>query len=539
MKKFVSVLLVCLLISTVAFATPPNEKIRWSEKHGTPEFISGKLTKASNDKPEDILFKYLENNKKKFKIGSSSSKESFKILSKGKDSLGYSYIRLQQIYKGMPVFGSTQVANINEEGVLTSISGAVIPNLDKESKLKLKKKVKEKEAIEMAEKDLDFTPEHEKKPSSEMVIYYHEDEARYAYLVNLNFLDPEPGNWNYFIDAVTGEIINKYNSINYPKPSPIPTTGEDTLGTGTGVLGDTKEINTLLSSSEYYLIDRTRGNGIQTFDGKTRKRLPGDIWADSDNTLNENYDHAAVDAQHYMAVTYDYYLEKFNRNSFDGNGALMKATVHYDRDYNNAFWNGEQIVFGDGDGVQLVEVSGALDVIAHELTHAVTTYTADLIYNGESGALNETMSDIFGTAVEFYDNNNPDWLMGEDVYTPAIDGDAFRSMEDPTAYGDPDHYDDRYTGTLDNGGVHTNSGIVNKAAYLISEGGEHYGVTVNGIGIDKMTSIFYRALTQHLTQSATFSQMRAAAEQSAIELYGDNSQELQAVSDAFDSIGVY
>ncbi len=537
-KILLALTLVFLLLSTSISLSSPQEKITWSKLHGTPEFISGQLTQPSTEKAEGVVFKYLNKNKEKFKFGESDSKQSFQVISIEKDKLGYTFLRLQQVYKGIPVFGSTQTAHVNQDGVLTSISGAAVPNLDKHDKLKLDKKINKNDAIKNAQADLGFEPEYEKNPKADLVVYYHDDEARYAYLVNLNFLYPEPGNWNYFIDAVTGDIINKYNSINYGKPVPIPTTGEDKIGIGTGVLGDTKNKNTLLSSSLYYLVDRTRGNGIQTFNGNNKTRLPGTIWTDYDNVLNDTYDHAAVDAQHYAGITYDFYFNKFGRNSFNDNGAVIKSTVHYGSNYNNAFWNGIQLVFGDGDGNVLIEVSGAIDVVAHELTHAVTTYTADLIYQNESGALNESMSDIFGTAVEFYANNNPDWLIGEDVYTPAIAGDAFRSMEDPTLYGDPDHYDDRYIGTQDNGGVHWNCGIINKAAYLISEGGTHYNVTVNGIGIDKMTEIFYRALTQHYTESCTFSQAKAATIQAANELYGTGSTEAQAVADAFTAVGI-
>ena len=166
-----------------------------------------------------------------------------------------------------------------------------------------------------------------------------------------------------------------------------------------------------------------------------------------------------------------YYKATFNRNSINDAGAPLKSTVHYGSRYNNAFWNGSQMVYGDGDGVTFTSLSGGIDVIGHELTHAVTEYSSDLIYQNESGALNEAISDVFGTLVEFYDNRNPDWEIGEDIYTPGKAGDALRSMSDPTKYGDPDHYSKRYTGTSDNGGVHTNSGIINKQAYLLANGG--------------------------------------------------------------------
>lgn len=538
-KSILAGILVATLSFSTVFATP-KENVIMSKAHKTPEFISGKLTDASNKEPKDIVLDYLNNNKDKFKFTSNSSKDSFKILSENKDSLGYTYLRFQQLYEGIPVFGSTQTAHVNKKGELTSFSGAIIPDLGNQKKLKSNRSLKPKKAIKIAEEDLGFEPTYEVKPSSELVIYTHEDEAIYTYLVRLNFVNPEPGNWYYFINSETGEIVHKFNSF---YDAGVPTNGQDTVGTGVGVLGDTKEINTLLSSSQYYLVDRTRGNGIETYDGENQYfvfgwGLPGTIWIDSDNSLVDSYDAAAVDAHKYAAITYDYYLDTFGRDSFDGNGATIESTVHYRDNYNNAGWTGYQMIYGDGDGSKFREFSGALDVVAHELTHAVTQNTADLIYQNESGAINEAMSDIFGTAVEFYANNDPDWLLGEDIYTPNIDGDTMRSMEDPTICGDPDHYDDRYTGSDDNGGVHTNSSIINKTAYLISEGGTHYGVTVNGIGMDKMANIFYRALTQHLTQSSTFSQLRAALIQSASEIYGTNGSEVQAIQSAFDSVGI-
>ena len=196
------------------------------------------------------------------------------------------------------------------------------------------------------------------------------------------------------------------------------------------------------------------------------------------------------------------------------------------------------MVYGDGDGTTFISLSGGLDVVAHELTHAVTSSSSNLVYQNESGALNEAISDIFGTLVEFYKNNNPDYLIGEDIYTPGTANDALRSMSDPTKYGDPDHYSKRYTGTSDNGGVHTNSGIINKAAYLLAAGGTHYGVTVTGIGNDKVGAIYYRANTVYLTSSSTFSQARAALVQAAADLYGATSAEVNSVKKSYDAVGV-
>jgi thermolysin len=259
---------------------------------------------------------------------------------------------------------------------------------------------------------------------------------------------------------------------------------------------------------------------------------------DADNNLNASYDRAAVDAHYYAGLTYDYYKNTFNRNSYDNKGAALNSTVHYGRSYNNAFWNGAQMVYGDGDGTTFIPLSGSLDVVAHELTHAVTDFSSDLVYQYESGALNEAISDIFGTLAEYYDNNNPDFEIGEDIYTPAKSGDALRSMSDPTKYGDPDHYSKRYTGTSDNGGVHINSGIINKASFLLSQGGTHYGVTVSGVGTSKMGAIFYRANTVYFTSSTNFSQAKAGAVQAAKDLYGSTSPEVTSVVNAFNAVGI-
>jgi thermolysin len=380
----------------------------------------------------------------------------------------------------------------------------------------------------------------DKQVGPQLTVYVKGGEAKYAYSTEFQFLHPEPGNYQYFIDAKTGDVLDSFNQIHEAKPTYGVTapTGTTSTATGKGVLGDTKSFTTLINSNGSYLVDKTRGGGIFTYDASNRTRTPGTLWLDADNVYNAAYDAAAVDAHAYAAETYDYYKEVHNRNSYDGNGAQMISTVHYGRSYNNAFWNGSQMVYGDGDGVQFTSLSGGLDVIAHELTHAVTDTTADLIYQNESGAINESMSDIFGTIVEYHANNNPDWQIGEDIYTPGTAGDALRSMADPTLNGDPDHYSKRYTGTGDNGGVHINSGISNKAAYLLANGGTHYGVTVSGIGNAKTADIFYRTLTQYLTPSSNYSHYRVSTVQAATDLYGAASAEVASVKAAFSAVGV-
>ncbi|MFD4705339.1 M4 family metallopeptidase [Gottfriedia sp. NPDC058432] len=530
---------------TNTYAAPKNvlSSYKYNESVGSPEFVSGQLTKSSTQSPEGIVHGYLNANKDKFKLDSKSSEESFIIKSSNKDMLGTA-LRLQQVYNGVPVWGSTQTALVADDGVLTVFSGTVAPNLDTKKGLKSEKKVNANKSIKIAEADLGYTPTYEKDPTADLVVYTNGDEATYAYLVNLNFLSPKPGNFNYFIDASTGKILNSYNNLDEadssaPAAKPGGTASStNTTGTGVGVLGDSKTLNMTLSGSSYYLQDNTRASGgIFTYDAANKTRLAGTLWTSPDNLLNSTYDAAAVDAHYFAGLTFDYYKNVFGRNSYDTKGGALKSSVHYGRNYNNAFWNGTQMVYGDGDGTTFIPLSGGIDVVAHELTHAVTEKSSNLTYQNESGALNEAISDIFGTLIEFYNNKNPDYEIGEDIYTPKIAGDALRSMSDPTKYGDPDNYSKRYTGTSDNGGVHTNSGIINKAAYLIAKGGTAYGVTVTGIGNDKLAQIFYRANTVYLTASSTFSQARAACVKAASDLYGTSS-EVTTVNKAFDAVGI-
>ena len=189
--------------------------------------------------------------------------------------------------------------------------------------------------------------------------------------------------------------------------------------------------------------------------------------------------------------------------------------------------------------------SGALDIVGHELSHGVTAFTSNLIYRNESGALNEAFSDIMGTSIEFFfqapgsGDQKADYLIGEDVIKPG----GLRSMENPGAFGDPDHYSRRLLGPSDNGGVHTNSSIANQAFYLAIEGGANRtsGLGVQGVGSanrEQIEKVFYRGFTQLMPSNATFSVARAATIQAARDLYGANSAAERAVTQAWTAVGV-
>ncbi|MFP7280397.1 M4 family metallopeptidase [Exiguobacterium indicum] len=498
MKKFLATSLVAsvLVVPTVV---------------GAEGLQSGKLTKASSE-PAATIVKDFVNKKGDFAVQNVEKDGSSQI------------VRLQQEVDGVPVFGSVVVGNVAKDGTLKAVVNDAI-NVKGKPGLAKKATLSEKKAIKLYQKAIKAS-EFEVAPKAELVIYPVKDDAVYAYKVTSTVLaGKEPSRWTYFIDANSGKVLNKYDQLAH--------------ATGTTVLGTSATFNTTLSGSTYYLQDTTRGKGVYTYDAKNRTSLPGTLWADADNVFNATYDRAAVSAHVNAAKTYDFYKNTYGRNSYDNAGARLNSTVHYSTNYNNAFWDGTKMVYGDGDGTTFVALSGALDVVAHELTHAVTEYTAGLVYQNESGAINEAVSDIMGTVAEYTVGSNFDWLVGEDIYTPGVSGDALRSMSNPAAYGDPDHYSKRYTGTQDNGGVHINSGIINKAAYLLGNGGTFYNVSVTGIGVPKLGAIYYRALNVYLTPNSNFSSLRAAVVQSAKDLYGSTSAEATAAAKSFDAVGVY
>jgi Zn-dependent metalloprotease len=256
-------------------------------------------------------------------------------------------------------------------------------------------------------------------------------------------------------------------------------------------------------------------------------------------------DKQADEAYDGLGATFDFYLDAYQRNSINNAGLPLTATVHYDNKYNNAFWNGDQMVFGDGDGVLFNPFTGPVDVIGHELTHGVTGSEANLIYRGQPGALNESLSDVFGSMVKQYAHNpkqsaaDADWLIGEGLLT--FKGQSLRSMKAPgTAYDnkvmgkDPQPADMKhYIRTAeDNGGVHLNSGIPNRAFYLAA-------TKIGGFAWEKAGQIWYDTLTDRaLRPNAMFAGFARRTAINAAHRYGMNSPERKAVLEAWAEVGV-
>jgi len=255
-------------------------------------------------------------------------------------------------------------------------------------------------------------------------------------------------------------------------------------------------------------------------------------------------DAAADEAYDGAGKTYDFYARVFNRNSIDDRGLRLDSSVHYSNAFDNAQWNGRQMIYGDGDGKLFNRFTKCLDIIGHELTHGVTQYTANLQYNAQSGALNESFSDVFGIMVKQYafkqTSAKSDWLIGEGLFTSRVNGDAVRSMKAPgTAYDDkiigkdpqPAHMRDYKAMSADNGGVHINSGIPNHAFYLLA-------TMLGGKAWEVAGPIWYHALTQKLASRAQFRDCSNATFLAAGELYGAGSEPQHAVAEAWKQVGI-
>ncbi|MBD1900097.1 peptidase M4 family protein [Coleofasciculus sp. FACHB-125] len=278
------------------------------------------------------------------------------------------------------------------------------------------------------------------------------------------------------------------------------------------------------------------------FDAKNGNDLPGTLVRSEGDPPSE--DAAINEAYDGSGATYDLYEQVFERNSIDNRGLRLDSTVHFGVKYDNAFWNGDQMVYGDGDGEIFERFTKAIDVIGHELTHGVTQYEANLIYYGESGALNESFSDVFGSLVKQRVLNQTaeeaDWIIGEGLFTANVKGVGIRSMKAPgTAYDDPvlgkdpqpATYKDRYKGLEDNGGVHINSGIANRAFYLAA-------VEIGGYAWEKAGKIWYIALRDRLRSRANFKRAANTLITVAGELYGEGSKEQNAVRKGWQQVGV-
>ncbi|MGE5399284.1 MAG: M4 family metallopeptidase, partial [Ignavibacteriales bacterium] len=509
-------------------------KVKWSKFNSTPAFIGGKLTApgyaSSTQLPAEGI-RFISENSDLF--GLNEPDKELRAVSSFTDDLKMTHVKYEQRVNGIKIYYSDVIVHFNSDGSIESVNGTYVPS----PTINTGAQISPDAAISIAERKIDYVASSR---NSELVVYQKNNVPVLAYEVRL------PGkyypNMTFFIDAQTGEVIKKDDGIRYDGP---------TKGKGVGLNGSIKDMETFLSGGKYYLLDVTlpmytppldsmRGV-IRTYNayndtsgnGYDKTLLISD--PNNDNNFNDNETlKAAVDAHVYSRIVYNFYKSHYNRNSFDNKGGSLTNVVHYKDQYNNAFWNGLFMSYGDGDGQRFSNLAGALDVIGHEITHGVIQYTADLAYELQPGAINESIADVFGSLVD-----STNWLMGEDIFTPAIQGDALRNISDPHNGKDPgqsgwqpanmsEYVELPNDEDNDWGGVHINSGIPNKAFFNV----------VNGTGRWSAGQIWYRALTTYLTKNAQFTDLRLACLNAAKDLYGESSYQYKAVADGFSAVGI-
>ncbi|MEJ6664208.1 MAG: M4 family metallopeptidase [Flavobacteriaceae bacterium] len=337
-----------------------------------------------------------------------------------------------------------------------------------------------------------------------------------------------------YINAQTGAYVFENKQIHHA----------NTPATGTSLYNGTVSFTADSFNGSYRLQQTVDGGGIQTFDmnNGTNYSNASDITS-SGTSFTATSSRTGVQAHYGAEQTHQYFAQKHSRNSYNDNGAVIRSYVSYSSNYVNAFWDGSRMTYGDGDGVNYGPLV-SVDIVGHEIAHGVTEYSANLVYSYQSGALNESFSDIFGESIEQYASGNNDWLMGDQIGAGGSGG-ALRSMSNPNVFGDPDTYlgTNWYSGSGDNGGVHYNSGVQNFWFYLLSTGGTGTNDIGNDydvaqIGMDKAAAIAYINLATYLSANSQYADARAGSIQAARDLYGEDSPEEIAVTNAWYAVGV-
>ncbi|MFI2610610.1 M4 family metallopeptidase [Kitasatospora sp. NPDC018619] len=468
------------------------------------------------------------------------------------DADGTRHLRYERTFAGLPVLGGDLVVHQKADGSTTSVdraTGATIalPSLTPQipadkAAAQATGAVQSTVGIAVDEDESPLTEVHQ-TGKAELVVWASDGNPRLAYRTTVEGLraDGTPSSQLLVTDAASGQVLASHEQV------------RTAAGTGKGVFVGTVPLTTTQSGTSYQLKDATRG-GQSTYTLKNKTSGSGTLVANSTdsfgNGLATNAESAAVDAQYGAAATWDFYKNTFGRNGIKNDGVGATSRVHYGSNYVNAFWSDSCFCMSYGDGASNTHPLTALDVAGHEMSHGVTSATANLTYSGESGGLNEATSDIFGTMVEWYANlpaDKPDYLIGEQINING-DGKPLRYMDQPSKDGRSADYWSSSVGGLD---VHYSSGVANHFFYLLAEGSGAKtvnGVSYNsptynnaslaGIGRDKAAQIWYRALTTYFTSSTNYAAARTGTLKAAADLYGASSTEYAAVAATWTAVNV-
>ncbi|MBY6799267.1 peptidase M4 family protein [Clostridium botulinum] len=557
-KKLLTILLSAIItvssISSVYAAGPVGIKSKYQPKTTTIFWEKGKqnnkksVTTIASEKFSNFqeISKFFQQNISRFGLKKGSLK-STKTL---KDEKGKTHYHTIYEVEGIPVYYGRIVFTTEKDSTISSINGGVDISFENEN-WKNKIKLSKEDAIAKAKNNIKYEELHDSK--ADLYLYNFEGKPYLVYLVDLV---TDTGNWNVFVNAGDGSIVNKFNNTptltntkdkkltstkktNTKANNVVDVQGDTIKGKGKSSLNGIVDIDLTYKDGKYYLKNSNKNIYVYDINNKYIGYTKSDLLRAS--SLVENNSNEFIDDKHIIAVdtyinlgkTYDYYKDKFNRNSIDNKGMKVEAFVDYNA-VGDAAWSEEfnSMFFGNGDGKNFTHMSRSLDIVGHEFSHGVTHKESNLKYENESGALNESFSDIMGVAIK-----GKNFKIGEDSWTPDIEGDAIRDMQDPSKGYQPAHMKDYRSMDIryDNGGVHVNSGIINHAAYLIADGIEKLGVENSK---DIMAKLFYTANCYEWDETTNFSKCRNDLIKVTKNLYGENSKYVQIVENAFDKVGI-
>lgn len=464
-----------------------------------------------------------------------------------RDAFGFTHIRYEILRNGYPLATRSIVAHV-QNGKLTTVNGDLEPSTliansfvlsETEALNRALQKVNAEKYKWQNEAETQFMrqilndPAFSYTPKGEKVWFEKEGRLYAAWKFNI-YAETPLYRANVYVDAENGSVLDEHNQL----------CTADVPGTAATKYSGTQTITCDQFGASHRLRQVSMGNGIETYNMQngTNYFNAVDFTSPTANWNLNTTDQGALDAHWGAERTYDYYLTQHGRNSIDNAGKKLVSFVHYSSNYSNAFWDGQRMTYGDGNG-SWMRIFTALDVCGHEITHGLVEHTSNLVYSYQSGALNESFADMFGTAIESFSRpSNWNWLIGEDITS---NGSGLRSMSNPNSHGDPDTYlgTNWHSGSSDNGGVHINSGVPNFWFYLLVTGGSgvndhNNAYNIQSIGMTKATQIAYRALSIYLTPNSDFAAARLATIQAAKDLFGDCSMEMLQVANAWYAVGV-
>jgi bacillolysin len=493
--------------------TGASWSVRWRDDLHTPALLEGRTAPMATTGPDAkrVGRQFLRRYGALFAMGPD---DDLVAEDSGTDELGMTHARFVQHVGDVPVWGGELLTHFDPDGALIRVNGRYVPVPAPVPNAATTADQARVFAVDGARAAYPAVSADAFTTGAPKLYLYPVDAAtvKLVWRVALDVADDTTAmTLETFVDAADGSIVHLDETTAYVD------------GSGVGVLGDREPLVVAKSGASYILEDATRGSpASRTYSASGTTRLPGTAVRSKDPTswdTDGSAAGAAVDAHAYVAAAWDYFAKTHGRRGWDGKNKGVHATVHFGARYDNAFFDGNQLVFGDGDGSDFAPLAGALDVVAHEFTHGVTYHTARLGMEGQNGALNEALSDIFGCFVE------GNWKMGEAVYHPGGHAHALRDIADPHASNNPESMAEYVQTTTDNGGIHVNSTIVSHAAYLMSR-------KLPQATVEK---IWYRALARYLHQSADFSDAADATSAAAHDLGGDLEKTVHA---AWVAVGV-